>query len=631
MSARRRGIIIFAVLVFVAVVFCFLTPFVWLPGAGLGMALPVIEVPGEVVVEGGLFGTNLTNTFLATLFADFMVLVFAALAWRVSKGWTKEVPGRFQSLVETIVETLYNFCRNIAGDRLRSVKRPLPLWPLVATIFLFLLAANLSKLFPGVESVGTLHCAHVGLSGYPMKPGVTDTSYTLYVNNPLDAGTDQTEETEHACDEYFHGFMESYKTGFPVETAEEIEARVEEYETRIADLSAVVEGDLTDDAREELQAAEYYVEYAPARLASLENIEAAEQRIVSLDEEIEQLEALTEHKATEDDGHGEGTEANVETGGSVEGETETEAGSLTDEQTSGEATEQAAVTDEAEAAEETSEATESAEVVPADAVGTEEAIVPNDADSIDGATAEDAPNEENLAEAQEEAELEALAAPSTEAQIVALQDQRDVLVTELNLNRSQLRFPHATLALNNEEMDQGAVPYIFHITPFFRGAATDLSLTFALAILAIVMVQVYGVTALGLPYFEKFINVTALGNLNKKPMGAIDFVVGLIEIISEIGKIVSLAFRLFGNLFAGGVALLAISFLVSWIVPGVIYGLELIIGTVQALVFCVLTLVFSIQAMESHHSDEHSHDDHEIHDDLQAMRDDIQQQEAAQH
>jgi F-type H+-transporting ATPase subunit a len=185
-------------------------------------------------------------------------------------------------------------------------------------------------------------------------------------------------------------------------------------------------------------------------------------------------------------------------------------------------------------------------------------------------------------------------------------------VTARNLNVSNVRFPGATLPLDETQLDKGAVPYIFHVTPFFRGPATDLSLTIALAIMAMLLVQVYGVLGQGLPYFEKFINVSALGNLNKKPMGAIDFIVGIIEIISEIGKIVSLAFRLFGNLFAGGVALMAISFLVAMLVPGLIYGLEIIIGAVQALVFAVLTLVFSVQAMEAHHGDdaEHGHEAH---------------------
>ena len=56
---------------------------------------------------------------------------------------------------------------------------------------------------------------------------------------------------------------------------------------------------------------------------------------------------------------------------------------------------------------------------------------------------------------------------------------------------------------------------------------------------------------------------------------------------------------------------MAVSFLVALIIPGVIYGLEVIIGTVQALVFALLTVVFSVQAMEAHHGDDHDeHDDH---------------------
>jgi F-type H+-transporting ATPase subunit a len=54
-----------------------------------------------------------------------------------------------------------------------------------------------------------------------------------------------------------------------------------------------------------------------------------------------------------------------------------------------------------------------------------------------------------------------------------------------------------------------------------------------------------------------------------------------------------------------------VSFLVSLFVPGIILGLELIIGAVQALVFAVLTLVFSVQAMEAHHGDDHDGHEHE--------------------
>jgi F0F1-type ATP synthase membrane subunit a len=610
-NPRVRGLVIFGIILVVAIVACGLLPFVWLPSAGLGIALPVIAVPGEVLSETGWFGSPFVNTMTSVLFADFMVLLFAFLAWRASKGWTKEVPGRFQSLVESIVEMLYNFLRGVGGDRLRTTKRPVPLWPLAATIFLFLLAANLSKLFPGFESVGNLHCAHVGYSGYPIINGWTDNSARLWVDAPLNAGVDQTEETEHACDEFFHGFGNAYPTGFPNETAEEIEANVEEYEARVAELQAAGEESLDEAARLELEQKEYYVRYAPDRLEALEHLEPLNEEIEALDSEIAELEALAGEHAEAGD-HGE--EETHEEGEAVENVGEGEGGVGTE----GEGPGGAASTDEAvEGAETdvTEEPSEEGVAEPGDELAEppsseEQAAQGGDEDADeDIAVLEGEPvSEEDLEAELQEEQLQELAAPTTEEQLESVREQRDILITERNLALSEARYPHATLPLSEEQLERGVIPYIFHITPFFRGAATDLSLTFAFAIMAMVLVQAYGVAAQGPAYFEKFVNISALGNLNKKPLGAIDFVVGLIEIISEIGKIVSLAFRLFGNLFAGGVALLAITFLVSLLVPGIIYGLELIIGTVQALVFAVLTVVFSVQAMEAHHGDEDHHE-----------------------
>jgi len=153
----------------------------------------------------------------------------------------------------------------------------------------------------------------------------------------------------------------------------------------------------------------------------------------------------------------------------------------------------------------------------------------------------------------------------------------------------------------------GANPNLLVVTPFVRGATTDLNLTVALALFAVVAIQVFGVWAQGPNYFQKFINLDALGNLGKKPLGLIDFLVGLLEIVSEFAKIISFAFRLFGNLFAGSVLLFIISFLLALIVPMVIYGLELFVGLMQAFVFAVLTLVFSAQAMAGHHGDDEHH------------------------
>jgi F-type H+-transporting ATPase subunit a len=177
----------------------------------------------------------------------------------------------------------------------------------------------------------------------------------------------------------------------------------------------------------------------------------------------------------------------------------------------------------------------------------------------------------------------------------------------LRLEVTESVWEHAGIGLTADELKLGVVPYLFVITPYLRGGSTDLNLTIGLAVIVFFAIQIFGVAAQGPAYFLKFINLTALGNAGKNPIGAIDFAVGLFEIVSEIGKIISLAFRLFGNLFAGGILLAVIAFLVAFLVPMVIYGLELIITTIQAFVFAVLTLVFAGQAMAGHHHAEEEH------------------------
>ena len=148
---------------------------------------------------------------------------------------------------------------------------------------------------------------------------------------------------------------------------------------------------------------------------------------------------------------------------------------------------------------------------------------------------------------------------------------------------------------------------LYVITPFVRAAATDLNFTLALAIIAMVAVQVFGWRSLGWGYFNKFFNFPALGNLGKKPMGAIDFIIGLLELISEFAKIISFAFRLFGVMFGGLVLLGVMTFLVAWILPVAFYGLELFIGAIQAFVFAMLFLVFASVAMAGHGEHEEGH------------------------
>lgn len=422
-------LVLLVIIAFLAV--CVIFTFGVLPGWGASVALPVIMVPGEpydptLPVESFRW----TNTLTAMVLATLAVLAFAFFAWRSSKGWTRQVPARFQSWVELLGGFIYNFSKQMAGDNARVI------FPLVATIFVFLLAVNWMKLLPGVESVGVLHCAEEGFSGYPAI-AIGDGAYQLFVDQPLYAGEPSSEEDYHHCKDWK------------------------------ADGSPKPTYDVKHEVAEGLRTAE------------------------------------------------------------------------------------------------------------------EEAV----------------------------AALTATGAP---------QEEIDARIRELRLEATEELYPHPFFALSADQIERGAIPYNFVITPYVRGGSTDLNLTIGLALISVVAIQVFGVMALGPGYFLKFVNLTALGSLGKKPLGAIDFIVGLIEIISEIGKIISLAFRLFGNMFAGGILLAVMSFLVAAFLPMIFIGLELIVTTIQALVFAVLTLVFSAQAMTAHHGDDHDEHGHGEHDETGA-------------
>ena len=112
--------------------------------------------------------------------------------------------------------------------------------------------------------------------------------------------------------------------------------------------------------------------------------------------------------------------------------------------------------------------------------------------------------------------------------------------------------------------------------PLLRAPSTDLNMTFALAVITMVMVQYFGLRALGLKYLRKFF---AFG---RGFIGAINGYVGILELISEFTKIVSFAFRLFGNIFAGEVLLAVMAFLIPFMVPAVFYGFEIFVGFLPA-------------------------------------------------
>jgi F-type H+-transporting ATPase subunit a len=127
--------------------------------------------------------------------------------------------------------------------------------------------------------------------------------------------------------------------------------------------------------------------------------------------------------------------------------------------------------------------------------------------------------------------------------------------------------------------------------PLFRAPTSDLSVTLALALLSVLVTNGLGIAAIGGKYLKKYISIAS----------PIDFIVGILELISELGKIISFSFRLFGNVFAGEVLLAVIGFISYGLVTLPFIGLEFFVGMIQALVFFMLTTVFVSLAKSYHH------------------------------
>src|SRR5579859_1551432 len=113
------------------------------------------------------------------------------------------------------------------------------------------------------------------------------------------------------------------------------------------------------------------------------------------------------------------------------------------------------------------------------------------------------------------------------------------------------------------------------LTPLFRGTASDINFTLGLALVSAVATHVLGISIVGLKdYLLRYFS-----------FNPIYLFVGFLEIISEITKVISLSFRLFGNIFAGEVVLTRISSMFAFVLPLPFIALEMIVGLVQALVF----------------------------------------------
>ena len=123
-----------------------------------------------------------------------------------------------------------------------------------------------------------------------------------------------------------------------------------------------------------------------------------------------------------------------------------------------------------------------------------------------------------------------------------------------------------------------------------RSAGTDLNMPLALALVSFAFVEYWGFRSHGFGYLKKFF---AFGNLFRlRPSGLIDVFVGFLELISEFVRVISFTFRLFGNMTAGEILVVMITFLVPFVATQMVFGLELLVGLIQAIIFSALTLVF---------------------------------------
>jgi F-type H+-transporting ATPase subunit a len=148
----------------------------------------------------------------------------------------------------------------------------------------------------------------------------------------------------------------------------------------------------------------------------------------------------------------------------------------------------------------------------------------------------------------------------------------------------------------------GHIPGLSSITlgehHLFRSATSDFNTTFSIALIAVIGIQIIGFKQNGflgyLGHFFKFKDVY-LGfkkGLGEGAISLITFFVGILELFSELIKVISLSLRLFGNIFAGKIIMSILISSFAYILPSVWLGMEFLVAVVQALVFSSLITVY---------------------------------------
>jgi F-type H+-transporting ATPase subunit a len=164
----------------------------------------------------------------------------------------------------------------------------------------------------------------------------------------------------------------------------------------------------------------------------------------------------------------------------------------------------------------------------------------------------------------------------------------------------------------------GVIEHDGKFAPLFRAANTDVNVPLSIAIMSFIFVESWGMRALGVShYIGEFVNVGQMvqglkelftGKIGQAVMniafGFINLFVGVLEIFSHLIRMLSFTFRLFGNMTAGEILILVSCFLIPLVFTIPFYGLELLIGLIQALIFSGLTLVFGTIAVSPHEESE---------------------------
>jgi F-type H+-transporting ATPase subunit a len=150
----------------------------------------------------------------------------------------------------------------------------------------------------------------------------------------------------------------------------------------------------------------------------------------------------------------------------------------------------------------------------------------------------------------------------------------------------------------------GLLPFVGKVE-FLRAPTSDVNVTLGMALVSFVIFQSEGFRRLGVRgYIGKFFSLRAFKD--GPAAGLISLYVGLIEFTLEFIKPVTLAMRLFGNIFGGETALGVITALTIAVIPTLMLGLEVLLNFIQALIFSVLTLMYTLIAIESHDEEVHA-------------------------